>query len=117
MKDATVVFVKELVGRFPALQGVLSEHLEDQCGKVLPHPFMGNASRWLIERFISEGKGDVTVRSVLDFVEQAFRNGDKQLRELLSVSFLENLPQPGQRGHEILSILGPSLQLELQNLG
>lgn len=117
MRAITVAFVGALAHRFPALLSVLEEHLEEQRGEVLPHVLMGEVTRWLVAQFIGAGGSDVAIRDVLGFMEQAFNSGGEQVQELLAVSFLENLPRPGEPGSEIRSILGPSMQEELRRLG
>lgn len=117
MRAAVVAFVGALVYRFPELLEVLQEHLEDQAGEVLPHVFMGDVTRWLVRRFLAAGRNDATLREILSFMEGAFKSDREEVKELLAVSFLENLPCFGESGFEIRSVIGPTMQEELARLG
>lgn len=117
MSANEVAFVEALVHQFQVLLGVFEQHLEEQRGEVFPHVLMGDVTRWLVGRFITSGSSDTLLRDILGFMEQAFDDDEEQVQELLAVSFLENLPRFGEQGFAIRSILGPSMQKELQRLG
>ncbi|HSR68677.1 MAG TPA: hypothetical protein VLU25_12130 [Acidobacteriota bacterium] len=112
----TVAFVGALVYRFPALLPVLEEHLQDQDGEVLSHVFFGDLTRWIVGRLETAGRKDRILREILDFMEHAFGRGEGEVQELIAVSFLENLPSPGEPGSEIRSLLGPLLQEQLKRM-
>ena len=118
MKAATVAFVGALVYRFPVLRPLLQEHLDDQKGEVLPHLFIADVERW-VETGVKSG--DRTrreqVRALLDFLETAYSQGDADVEELISVSFLEHLPRPEETGSEIRSMVGPVLAEQLRVIG
>jgi hypothetical protein len=46
-----------------------------------------------------------------------FAAGDEEIAELMAVSFLENLPRPGEPDHEVRELLGPRLRSELDRMG
>jgi hypothetical protein len=108
-----VAFVGALCYRFVVLMHLLQEHLDDY-DSLLPHVLMGDVTRWVVQTFNSDA-ADATLQQMLDFIESAFEEGRSE--ELISVSFLENLPRPGQGGAEVRALLGPALQDQLRQIG
>jgi len=113
----TVAFVGCLVYRFPALLGLLQEHLEDQEGEILPHLFVADLERW-IEAELERSGGEPTelIEQILAALETAVRRGD-EVSEVIHASFLEHLPRPGDPGAQIREKLGPALTERLQQIG
>lgn len=117
MNASTVALSGALAYRFPALLPLLAEHLVDQEGQVLPHLFMADVERW-IEDIVKDGnEGQEAAREVLQFLEEAFSAGDPEIEELISVSFLEHLPRPGEAGSGVRDMLGPKLSGQLRRIG
>jgi hypothetical protein len=118
MSAATVAFVGALAYAIPALRPVLQEHLDDQEGEVLPHLFMADVERWIHLEVVNRPKqsSDVVAR-VLEFLEEAYALGDPEVTELISVSFLEHLPRPGELGSEVHTMVGPHLRHQLRIIG
>ncbi len=94
-----------------ALGGLLQEHLDDYDG-LLPHLFLAD-----VVRFICRGEGVAARRAVVEALEDLFRSGGEENRELIGVSFLENLPRADEEGGSIRQELGPLLFDELRKLG
>lgn len=113
MRASEVAFVGALVHRFMSLEPLLQEHLDDYDG-LLPHVFLGDVTRWIVTS-ASEGSSEVT--DVLGFFEWSFARGGEHEQELIAVSFLENLPSPGDPGAEVRSQLGPALTRQLEQIG
>jgi hypothetical protein len=117
---ATEAFVRSLVQRFQSLAPLLEEHLADNFGELLPHVFLGDVVRWvLVLRTTAQGSltAQREVREFLSLLEDAYASGNEEIQELLSVSFLENLPRPDEDGAEIRTQLGPSLTKQLRIIG
>lgn len=94
----------------------MDEHIEDNVGELLPHVFLADATRLLIS-FFGEGLSAWgQLQDVLDFLEGSFRDGDDETKELIAVSFLENLPVDGELGSGIRELLGPELRAESEHL-
>ena len=122
MSRATETFVRSLVQRFQSLAPLLEEHLADNLGELLPHMFLDDIVRWVVALMTTARvEGDLTAqREVLEFLsllEDTYASGNEELQELLSVSFLENLPRPDEDGAEIRTQLGPSLTKQLRIIG
>ncbi|HEY4864399.1 MAG TPA: hypothetical protein VIK45_02695 [Candidatus Dormibacteraeota bacterium] len=115
MRAYEVAFAGALCCRFPEFMPLLQEHLDDYDG-LLPHVFMGEVTRWLVQRFHADAS-DSTLRQVLDFIETAFERANGEDRELIAASFLENLPRPGQEDDGVRLLLGPALQGQLRQIG
>ena len=97
-------FVEELVTAVPGLQVTLDEHLAD-FNELLPHVYFGEITRW-IQRQVDEDVNLDEVGRVLSFLEQGYADDGDQVRELITVSFLENLDQ----GSPVFCLLGRQLQ-------
>jgi hypothetical protein len=93
---------------------LLQKHLDAYDG-LLPHVWMGDLTRSVISRFRTDA-ADPLLRDVLDFIEMAFEQVGGEDRELITASFLENLPRREQVGAELRSLLGPALQDQLRHM-
>jgi hypothetical protein len=117
MSSPTHVLVARLVNAYPELRPLLAAHL-DAYGELFPHVFFGELTRWLVDAYRADpnaGPGATWLRLVAD-LEQTYETGDRDIRELLYVSFLENLPYPDEEGASIAGRLGPQLAADLANL-
>lgn len=112
MRAEEAAFVGALVHRFPMLLPTLQQHLDDYDG-LLPHVFLGDITRWIVEKFDSED--DSQIKGLLIFIEDCFSEGNENERELITVSFLENLPLLG-KGAKLRTRLGPNLLQQLNQL-
>ncbi len=122
MSELTESFVRALTARFPDLGRLLAEHLAHNLGQLLPHVFFGDIVRWAVSLLISTRTGDNLtprreLREFCDLLEETYSGGNEELQELLSVSFLENLPRPGEDGAEIRNQLGRNLAMQLRVIG
>ena len=87
--------------------------MEDN-GKLLPHIFMGSLTPILADAMTHAHARLPKLTQLLDFLDGNFEHGSEEIRELLSVSFLENLPEDGTIAPEVRKQLGPSLLGELR---
>jgi hypothetical protein len=110
-----ITFVGALCWNFPVLMPLLRTHVDDYDG-LLPHVFMGDVTRWVLQRFRLDSS-DTTLLAVLDFLELAFADATGEDRDLLSASFLENLPLKPEDGAGVRELLGSSLQNQLRKIG
>lgn len=118
MSAATVSFVGALVYRFPLLRPMLQEHLDDQEGEVLPHLFMADVERWLEREVLNRpAQSQTEIAALLAFLEEAFVTGDEEIRNVISASFLEHLPRPGEPGSQVRGMVGPSMADQLHLIG
>jgi hypothetical protein len=96
-------FFHGLLQEFPQLDRLRIEHVEFY-EEFLPHVFLADVARWAVTLFGEVGRGlaaeAVGIR-LINFIEDAYVRGDSVVRELVSVSFVENLPYPGQEGFRI----------------
>lgn len=114
MRAAEVAFVGCLVCRLPNLMPLLQEHLDDY-ETLLPHVLLGDVTRWVVER--ARPSVGPEVETLLAFFETSFVEMGEHERELISVSFLENLPPRGEAGSELRDQLGPNLTQQLRQIG
>lgn len=113
--DEGVAFCHHLVESISALRPVLAEHRSDNDGEVLSHLFMGDVSRWYLARY--RGRDVGAVAELSKFLDIEFVSGSSYVRNLLAVSFIENLPW-GQEDEAlgVRSTLGPALQARQQEM-
>lgn len=122
MSEATIDFIERLVDRCPPLKSIFDEHVSDNFGEVLPHLFFGDLTRYAISRFLeveSEAvpqgmEAEPGLRRLLNDLEDAYADGDEEIQELISVSFLENLPRPGKEASGLRAWFGPELSAQLR---
>ena len=114
MTASTKALVTQLVQAFPDLRRILDDHLEAN-DEILPHVFFGDLTEWLVDSYLAapDAGSEATWRRILDQLEHVYEIGDTDVKELLYVSLLENLPYPGERGTEISEYLGPRLAADL----
>jgi hypothetical protein len=110
--ESTVDFLRRLADAVPSLRERVAEHFRRFNGRPLPHAFMGEIVFEAI-RFASTGKAEV-VQPLIDFLESEFGR-DEDVDNVIAVSFIEMLPQPGERGADIEAVLGPKLRAELES--
>lgn len=104
---ASVELINDLVQQHPALSAVLEEHLASTGGEIRPHWAMQQITRWLITHRTDEPQ---VIHSVLDRLESAYANSDDpSVRDVIAQAFVGWLPDPGQRGEELRTLLGPHL--------
>ncbi len=96
----------QLVGMYPGFGPVLAEHLED-FDVMLPHLAMSDFIRWLVEQYYLN---PAICESAWTWLEQAFDEGSEDVRNLIAVSAVEMIPNPGDPGSEMRDMLGPSLR-------
>jgi hypothetical protein len=101
---------------FPGLGPVLDEHTKDNLGEILPHLFFGDVTRYVVGLYL-RSEVSPELHDILGHLEEAFQRETPDVVELISVSFLENLPRDSEPGAEIRKLLGPSLSKELRAIG
>ena len=107
MSADSVAMMGALTYQHKDLIPLLAEHLEDNDGELLPHLLMADVVRWLVEHRVEHS--DVA-RAVMDWLETAYQRGDDEVRDVIAVSAVEMIPDPGSPGAELRNLLGPSLK-------
>jgi hypothetical protein len=109
-------FFEVLLLRIPEFKSIYDEHVKDNR-ELLNHVLMGDFTRFVISAFRSTREPTVTVteqttlfRRCLGFLEEAMTSEDPSVRNLVRVSFLENLHQAGGDFEAIRGFLGPKLK-------
>lgn len=108
---STVAFLQRLGAAVPGLQSRVTGHFGYHRGRPLPHAFMGEIVFEAVE-LVASGRGEV-VRPLIGFLEAEY-GVDEDVDNVIEVSFVEMLPNPGERGSEIEQLLGPKLRAELE---
>lgn len=111
-----IAFVGALVYRFRVLMPLLQEHL-DAYDEMIPHLFLGDVTRWIVDRVSGVAAVDPIIHDILAFFEVGFKAGGNSEKELISVSFLENFPLRSERGSDLRGLVGPELKKELEKAG
>ncbi|GLI28276.1 hypothetical protein ARHIZOSPH14_25180 [Agromyces rhizosphaerae] len=107
MSVQTVAAVRALVAEHPILADVLSESVEDNCGEVLPHLILADVMRWLASHVESEQEVCI---AIVRWLELEYERGTSDVRDLIAVSGVEMIPDPGQPGSQLRTMLGPTLR-------
>ncbi len=118
MSAATVAFVGAMTHRCPWLMSIFAEHLNDQEGEVLPHLYMADVERWAEAEAQRASNASAELAALLDFLENEFaKHAESDVGEVISASFLEHIPRPGELGSELRRLVGPSLAERLRLIG
>ena len=124
MSETSIDFIEQLVSRYPSLKPVFDEHVSDNFGEVLPHLFFGDLTRYVVAHFTEAQEGahagtqaENELRRLLNDLENAYADSQEEIQELISVSFLENLPHPGEEASGVRTWLGPKLSAQLDVIG
>ncbi|WP_112908672.1 hypothetical protein [Rhizobium leguminosarum] len=106
-----VAFTTGAAFKFRQLEAVLSEHLKDNDGEILPHLLMADYCR-LVERV----PDDEWVRSFLAYLEDNFLGQSEWLTELISVSFVEHLLPDESLCGPVVKLLGKRMREEHRHI-
>ena len=115
----TEAFVRDLADAFPEVRLLLEEHLQDNFGEVLPHLLLADVARLtvlLYRQSMESQKAADTLDALLSYIERAFVDGNDEVRELISVSFVENLPSSVEADAGLRTLLGPALSDEFSQV-
>ncbi len=97
-----VAFIGSLVWRFQDLLSRFAEHVEDNEGDILPHVFMAEVERWA-ETLLADRRNELA--ALLGALAEGFENGDDAVRNLIDVSFVEQLPYPDEANSQLRDLL------------
>lgn len=95
-----------LMGSAPEIIAIRDAHV-GYYDEVIPHVLMGEIAQW-VQRMWVEGQTDV-VRRVIDSLESGYESLSDRERNVVDVSFVENLPLPSEPGAGLAALLGPLL--------
>jgi len=109
---AESALVYAIAWEFRELLEHLEEHLKDNSGEVIPHVLMGEYERWA-ESLLESRRPDL--ERLLVMLERAYESGDTDVRNLIEVSFVEQLPYPDEANAAIRDMLGPALRSVLKH--
>jgi hypothetical protein len=104
-------WVASLVRDYPSLGSIYSDHLEYHH-RVLAHLLFADILRWLIA-LLHSGEHDLA-RSFVARVGVDYPGLNTSAQNVVSVSFIEDLPCPGDLGSEIIDWLTPALRVEYE---
>jgi len=102
--------VPRLLREVPELVTTMSEHVRDN-DEVLPHVFFGDLTRY-VHSEVAHGRSD-TVRRILIVLEMAVASQDQRTRDLVGVSFLENLQSDPTVFSALSALAGPEMKSAL----
>jgi hypothetical protein len=110
--NSNASFIEELLRRVPDLKPIYEEHLLDN-ETLLPHVFMGGVTRFTVTE-----AGNPLMRSsvtgLLDHLENELRIGGDSVKELICVSFVENLLGESTALQVLTPLMGPMLKTEVE---
>ncbi len=109
-------FVPLLLERVPELEGIYHQHLKDN-DELLPHVFLGDVCRFFAELYTSSKANRSISHRVIEVMDEGLRMGCEQTKELVFVSFLENIPQDNNVYDKIKLDLTPVLKEAVKSYG
>ena len=114
MNTADTEFVEELLRQVPDLQCLYSDHLQDN-GQLLPHVFLGDVTKFAVAEADNQ-RLEAPVNRLLEQMESGLRTGTDSVKELISVSFVENLIGESRALNTLKPCMGPLLKAEVERL-
>lgn len=109
-EPADAALVQRMVDAVPALEPIARDNTYGEHDDVLVHQFLAEVAKREAAN-VATGERLDEVRAVLDLLEAELGTGD--VDEPIGVSFVENLPYPGDPGIAIVDQLGPKLRAML----
>ena len=108
----TESFMHSILRAIPGLSDLFREH-EAEYGEMLPHVLLADVTRLALE-WGQEAHADSVIaraplESLVETLEQAMQSGPESVRELVVVSFLENLDWRDPGFALVKKCFGPSL--------
>ncbi len=82
-------FVKELLRKVPELENTYEQHMANN-DSLLPHVLMGDVTRFVLAGAEHTQK-QKSIARLLEYFEIALQSGSDEVKELIVVSFVENL--------------------------
>ena len=107
-------FIEELLRRVPQLKAIYDEHLRDN-ETLLPHVFMGDVTRFAIAE-AENPQSRTSVNTLLDHLEDGLKTGSDEVKELIVVSFVENLIGETSALKVLKLAMGSSLKTEVERI-
>jgi hypothetical protein len=106
---STVECINRLLERVPELRPAYDEHVRDN-GQLLPHVFFGDVTRYVL-RQVRDGNTAAShpVGQILGCLEHCMASGSEDVKELVSVSFIENLLGNDDVLATLKGMMGPNL--------
>lgn len=112
IRPADHAFIGALVWSFPDLMDEFGKHLADNNGELLPHVFMASVEKWAESLLAGRTTElDSLLRFLADGVEADFES----VRNLIDVSFVENLPYPDEPNAAVRTMLPVELGVLLRH--
>jgi hypothetical protein len=107
-------FIESLLRLVPALMPIYDEHLADN-DTLLPHVFMGDVTRFAILKAHDLGSRNV-MAELLDHLEEGLESGAEEVKELIIVSFIENLRGEGPTVEMIRPLMGTNMRKAVEEI-
>ena len=104
-------YIEKLLAAAPELQSAFSEHIADN-GVLLPHVFLGDVTRLIAARACVRAH-QPSLKELLDGLDDGLRCGSPNIKELILVSFVENLNGHDEATRCLLALVGPTLRTAL----
>jgi hypothetical protein len=95
-----------LISKAPAVKDLYRSHVA-YYRELLPHLLMGEVTEWLVGEWLSSNRA-LVLDAVVE-VERIYPSLSADERNVVDVSFVENLPVPGRPGSDIAEMFGPTL--------
>jgi hypothetical protein len=102
-------WIATLLRDFPAIEPLYAEHLQDQ-GELLSTVLFSDITRWLVS--LCEAGDLGAARSLVTRIGSDYPTLNSGARDVVHVSFLEDIPPRGSVGSEMAQWLGPTLDEE-----
>lgn len=109
MSAEAVAFIGALCFAHTDLIPVLQGHLDEMSGEILPHLVMSDIIRWMVLNYKDD---PATVKEILVWMSDVAQQYDKdqEIIDLIGVSGVEMIPDPGGPGSVLRDWLPAALK-------
>ncbi len=107
------LLARRMVAKFPNLEPLLTDHLADMEGELLPYLFLADVARWADEQATTDPDA---AKDLIEWLEAEFNSAADPEKDLIALGFVEVIPIAPD-GNPLLKLLGPTLHEVARELG
>lgn len=111
--STNTAFIEELLRRVPDVKPIYDEHVADN-DTLLPHVFLGDVSRFVVAE-ANKGLCPAAI-AVLEHLDEGLGIGSEEVKELIVVSFVENLIGETTALKALNTVMRPRLKAQVKRI-
>lgn len=101
----TVSLLVRMADRWTAIDPILQENIEAD-GEILPHLVLADVTRWIASHIAQQ---HAECGEMLEWLGAEYEAGGSEVKDLIAVSAVEMIPDPGEPGADEMRALLPEV--------